>query len=60
MMANAPHTSAYDDTIVDMVKHAISSGRKATFYLTSAQSNAVRAWFLTPEPRCSCRQVAAS
>jgi hypothetical protein len=60
MMANTPHISAYDDTIVDMVKHAISSGRKATFYLTPAQANAVRSWFLTPEPRCSCRVLAAS
>ena len=48
-MANAPLTSPDDDTIVEIVKAAINSGRRATFYLTSAQSIAVRSWFFTPE-----------
>jgi hypothetical protein len=41
--------SADDDTIVALVKETIDSGRKATFYLSSAQSDAVRSWFFTPE-----------
>jgi hypothetical protein len=43
-------TSADDDAIVALVKETIDSGRKATFFLSSAQSNAVRSWFFTPEP----------
>jgi hypothetical protein len=39
--------SADDDTIVALVKETIDSGRKATFYLSSAQSDAVRSWFFT-------------
>jgi hypothetical protein len=48
-MANSTRSrlEADDDTIVDMVKEAINSGRRATFYLSSAQSNAVRSWFLS-------------
>ena len=54
-MANSTRSrlEADDDTIVEMVKEAITSGRKATFYLSSAQSNAVRSWFFAPERRCS-------
>jgi hypothetical protein len=37
-----------DDTIVALVKEAIERGRKATFYLSSAQSDAVRSWLFTP------------
>jgi ethanolamine ammonia-lyase large subunit len=48
-MANAPVISADDDTIVEIVKDAINSGRHATLYLSSAQSSAVRSWLLTPE-----------
>jgi hypothetical protein len=48
-MANAPIISADDDTIVEIVKDAINSGRSATLYLSSAQSLAVRSWLLTPE-----------
>jgi hypothetical protein len=41
--------SADDDTIVALVRQTIDSGRKAIFYLSSAQSNAVRSWFfVTP------------
>ena len=54
-MANSTRSrlEADDDIIVEMVKEAINSGRKATFYLSSAQSNAVRSWFFAPERRCS-------
>jgi hypothetical protein len=48
-MATAPTISADDDTIVEIVKDAINSGRSATLYLSSAQSIAVRSWLLTPE-----------
>ncbi len=41
--------SADDDTIVALVKATIERGRKATFYLSSAQSAAVRSWFLRQE-----------
>ena len=41
--------SADDDTIVAIVQDTINSGRTATFYLSAAQSNYVRAWFFTPE-----------
>jgi len=40
--------SADDETIVALVKETIERGRKATFYLSSAQSNAVRSWLFTP------------
>jgi hypothetical protein len=52
-MANSTHSclEADDDTVVEMVKEALNSGRRATFYLSSAQSDAVRSWFLTPERR---------
>jgi hypothetical protein len=42
---------ADDETLVEMVKEAITSGRKATFDLSSAQSDAVRSWFFTQERR---------
>ena len=60
-MANSTRSrlEADDDTIVEMVKEAITSGRTATFFLSSAQSNAVRSWFFTPERRF-CRQKAAA
>jgi hypothetical protein len=48
-MANAPLVSADDDTIIEIVKDAINSGRRATLQLSSAQSIAVRSWLLTPE-----------
>jgi hypothetical protein len=48
-MAKTPVFSADDDTIVEIVKEAINSGREATFCLSSAQSIAVRSWLLTPE-----------
>ncbi|MDT7766941.1 MAG: hypothetical protein QOC63_6361 [Mycobacterium sp.] len=41
--------SADDDTIVALVKETIDSGGKATFYLSSAQADAVLSWFFTPE-----------
>jgi hypothetical protein len=41
--------SADDDTVIAIVQEAIASGKTATFYLSSAQSNAVRSWFFTPE-----------
>ena len=49
-MANSTHShleAVDDDTIVEMVKEAINSGRMATFYLSSAQSNAVRSMLLS-------------
>jgi hypothetical protein len=49
-MANSPLNHLDDDAIVALVKETIDSGRKATFFLSSAQSNAVRSWFFTPEP----------
>jgi hypothetical protein len=60
-MANSTRSrlEADDDTIVEMVKEAITSGRRATFFLSSAQSSAVRSWFFTPERRF-CRQKAAA
>ncbi|MFG1932295.1 hypothetical protein ACGFK1_16890 [Mycobacterium sp. NPDC048908] len=48
-MVNASAIPADDDTIVEIVKDAINSGRRATLYLTSEQSIAVRSWLLTPE-----------
>jgi hypothetical protein len=52
-MANSTRNrlEADDDTIVEMVKDAIISGRRATFYLSSTQSDAVRSWFFTQERR---------
>ena len=41
--------SADDDTIVALVKKTIERGGKASFYLSSAQSDAVRSWFLCQE-----------
>ena len=43
-MANSTRSrlEADDDTIVEMVKEAINSGKRPTFYLSSAQSHAVR------------------
>jgi hypothetical protein len=49
-----------DDTIVEMVTEAINSGKRATFYLSSAQSDAVLSWFFTPEWRCCYQEAAAS
>jgi hypothetical protein len=48
-MANSTrsHLEADDDTIVEMVKEAINSGNRATFYLSSAQSYAVRSMLLS-------------
>jgi hypothetical protein len=40
--------SADDDTIFALVTEAIERGRKATFYLSSAQFDAVRSWLFTP------------
>jgi hypothetical protein len=57
-MANSTHRhleAVDDDTIVEMVKEAINSGRKATFYLSSAQSYAVRSMLLSE----GCGVVAA-
>lgn len=48
-MANASLVSADDDTIIEIVKEAINSGKGATLHLSSAQSIAVRSWLLTPE-----------
>jgi hypothetical protein len=48
-MVNATLDSADDDAIVEIVKEAINNGKRATLYLTSAQSIAVRSWLLTPE-----------
>ena len=52
-MANSTQSrlEADDDTVLEMVREAINSGSRATFYLSSAQSEAVRSWFLTPERR---------
>ncbi|MEU1216251.1 hypothetical protein ABZ424_28380 [Streptomyces sp. NPDC005790] len=41
--------SADDCTIVAIVQEAISSGRSASFYLSSEQYMTVRAWYWTPE-----------
>ena len=56
-MANSTRSrlEADDDTIVEMVKEAINSGRRATFYLSSAQSYAVRSMLLSE----GCGVVAA-
>jgi hypothetical protein len=57
-MANSPHShldAVDDDTIVEMVKEAINSGKRATFYLSSAQSDAVRSMLLSE----GCGVVAA-
>ena len=48
-MANTPLASADDDTIIEIVKDAIKSGRRTTLHLSSEQSIAVRRWLLTPE-----------
>lgn len=41
--------SADDGTIVAAVQETIRSGRSASFYLSLAQANAVKAWYWTPE-----------
>jgi hypothetical protein len=41
--------SADDSTVVAIVRETITSGKSASFYLTPDQSNAVRAWYWTPE-----------
>jgi hypothetical protein len=41
--------SADDSNIVAIVQDAIRSGRSASFYLSSDQAYAVKAWYWTPE-----------
>jgi hypothetical protein len=40
--------SADDNDIVAIVKESIRSGKRASFYLSAAQTNAIRAWYWTP------------
>jgi hypothetical protein len=41
--------SADDHSIVAVVQETIRSGKSASFYLSSEQADAVRAWYWTPE-----------